>query len=133
MALYLGYYRAVPHFLQETQERARGQSPAPDPKFQRLVIDLLEKLPAGCKIIGSYVPMAGAVLADHGPPSIMLVETDNLADLSFISQYYTGYLLFHWVPGTRVGVTRQEREAWAAAQARERESWAAAALLDGER
>ena len=132
MAVYLGYYRAAPEALQENRARAREQGAAPDPRLQRLVVELLDKLPAGCTVLGSYTPMAGAVFGESAPPSVMIVDAEHPAALSFISQYYAGFLLFHWVPATRVGATHQEREAWAAAQAQVRQSWANAALLDQE-
>jgi len=59
--------------------------------------------------------MAGAVFADQPPPGVTIVETDSVADLQFITQYYAGYLMYHWVPATRVGATAQERAAWASA------------------
>ena len=46
-------------------------------------------------------------------PRVDIVETEDARDLGFITQYYAGYLLFHWVPAIRVGATRDEREAWA--------------------
>lgn len=115
MAVYLGYYRAVPRFAEEAQARAR-EGAGPDPSFRRMVTELLDKLPASCHLLGSYTPLggAGAVLSDPGPPSVMIVETDNPADLGFISQYYAGYLMFQWLPAVRVGATHQERADWAA-------------------
>jgi hypothetical protein len=114
MTVYLGYYRTVPWFAEEAQARARDEA-GPDARFRRLVLELPEKLPAGCLLLGSYAPLGGggAVLADPGPPSVLIVETEDARDLGFITQYYAGYLLFHWVPAIRVGATRDEREAWA--------------------
>jgi hypothetical protein len=102
MAVYLGYYRPVPDFVANDA-------------FRRKVVELPEKLPAGCLLIGSYVPTGGAAAVTPSRPAVMLVETDHPADLDFISQYYAGALQFDWVPVTPVGTTRPEREAWAAA------------------
>ena len=120
MAVYLGYYRVVPGFMQENQERIRREGPTgPDPKFVQMVRELPDKLPAGCRILGSYAPLGGASgdVSEPGPPSVMIVETDEPRDLASITQYYSGYLAFQWAPATAVGATRQEREAWAATAA----------------
>jgi hypothetical protein len=119
MAVYLGYYRTTSSFTEENQARARSQGPIIDSKFRQMVVDLPDKLPAGCRIIGSYAPMGGggAVLGDPGLPSVQIVDTGNPADLNFISQYYSGYLMFQWTPAISVGSNRQEREAALAATA----------------
>ena len=115
MAVYIGYYRPNPQAMEEAGQRARGGDRGPAPQLVQLVRELPDKLPAGCKLLGSYAPMAGPVFSEQPPPGITVVETDNVADLQFISQHYAGYLVYHWVPATRVGVTAQEREAWASA------------------
>lgn len=110
MSTFIGYYRTNDAFAQEIQQRQREGQPI-DARFIQMVVDLPGKLPASCKIIGSYSPAAGPVLGPQ-PPSIQIVETNDPRDLQFISQYYGGYLQFHWVPATVVGANRQEREAW---------------------
>ena len=115
MAVYIGYYRANPQSTEEAGQRARSGQPGPDPKLVQRVRELPDKLPASCTLLGSYAPMAGAVFADQPPPGVTIVETDSVADLQFITQYYAGYLMYHWVPATRVGATAQERAAWASA------------------
>jgi hypothetical protein len=115
MPVFIGYYRPVPSFLEETQARSRAEGFSPDPKMQRLVRELPEKLPAGCRILAAFSPMAAAVLAEPQPPGVLVVETDATRDLTFISQYYNGYLMFQWTPATNVGTTRAEREATQAA------------------
>ncbi len=115
MAIYLGYYRPTPTFIEENQARARREGPGPDPTFRQKVQELPDKLPAGCRILGSYAPVGGGgpVLAEPGLPAVQIVETDDPTHLGFISQYYAGYLMFQWTPATSVGGTRQERDRWA--------------------
>ena len=115
MAVYIGYYRPNPQSLAEGGQRARSGQPGPDPTLVQLVRALPDKLPAGCRLLGSFAPMAGPVFADQPPPGVTIVETDNVADLQFISQHYAGYLIYHWIPAVRVGVSALEREAWASA------------------
>jgi hypothetical protein len=116
MAVYLGSYRAVPGFVQETQDQLRRGAGGPNPAFLRLVRELPERLPAGCRILGSYTPLGGAggAVFEPGPPAVMIVESDDPAHLGVISQHYSGYLAFLWVPATVVGASRQERDRWAA-------------------
>jgi hypothetical protein len=120
MAIYLGYYRATPQFIEENQARLRREGGnAGPPACRRMVQELPDKLPAGCRIVGSYAPVGGggAVLGPVGLPSVQIVETSDPTHLDFISQYYNGYLIFQWTPATSVGGNRQERAAWAAATA----------------
>ena len=116
MAVYLGYYRAVPGFVQQTQEQRRAGAGGPAGAFLDLVRELPERLPAGCRILGSYTPLGGGggAVFEPGPPSVMIVETDDPQHLAAISQHYGGYLAFLWVPATVVGARRPERERWAA-------------------
>ena len=112
MAAYIGYYRPVPGFLEENQTRARSEGATPDPRMQQRVRELPDKLPAGCTILGAYTPMvSGAVLSDTTPPGVIIVDTNNTTDLTFINQYYAGFLVFQWAPATVIGTTRAEREA----------------------
>ena len=118
MATYLAYYRVAPSFNEENQARARGGGSGIDPKFRQMVVDLPNRLPSSCRILGSYAPVGGgAVLSEPGAPAVMIIETSDPRDLTFISQYYTGYLIFQWTPATSVGGNRQERESWAATTA----------------
>ncbi len=112
MALYLGYYRPVPAYLQEVWTRARSGDRTPDAAFGRLVTALPQQLPAGCRLLGSYAAIGGEGLGTPSPPSVMLVESDSTEALAFISQYYTGYLQFQWVPARAVGASSTEREAF---------------------
>ncbi len=112
MATYLGFYRAVPTFLEETWARARTGDRAPDAAFRRLVTGLLEQLPRGCTLLGSYAAIGGAGQGTTGPPSVLIIETSDTAALSFISQYYSGYLQIEWVPAQAVGMTGAERAAY---------------------
>jgi hypothetical protein len=111
MSIFLGYYRTNPTAAQENDARARTHGPGLDPKMRQLVLDLPGKLPKGCRILGSYVPMAEPVFGDASPPSVMIVETGDTADLQFIAQHYASYLIFQFMPAISVGTTRAERDA----------------------
>jgi hypothetical protein len=115
MSVYVGFYRIDPDYAREVSARSRAGEPAADPRLARLVVELIDRLPAGCKLLGAYNTMAGNVLNDPGPPGILIVDTSNGDDLLFISQYYSGYLQFQWHPARSVGATREEREAATAA------------------
>src|SRR5262249_29674711 len=120
MAIYLGYYRATPEFAEETRSRARreGLAAALDPTFLQRVRELPEQVPAGCRLIGSYVPMGGGgVLATVGLPAVMIGEPAAREHLRFITTYSPGSLLYQWTPAPAPGPPRQEREAWAASVA----------------
>ena len=105
MAMYIGFYDINPDFQRQTGERARGGDNTPDAAFQRKVVELRDKLPASLKLLGSY----GTQSTDR--PNIWLCETDNQADLQFVTNYYTGYLVFDWVPANVVGTTASETRA----------------------
>ena len=111
MAVYIGYYRPAPSFLEANFARARAEGFSPDPKMQQLVRELPERLPASCRILAAYSPMAAPVFGDTAPPGVLVIETDSTTDLTFINQHYMGYLMFQWVPATAIGTTRAEREA----------------------
>jgi hypothetical protein len=112
VAVYMGYYRPAPGYIEANQARARAEGPSPDPKLQRLVAELPEQLPKSAKIIAAFSPVqSGAVLSDTGAPGVIIIQTDNSADLQFINQHYAGYLMFQWVPANVIGTTRAEREA----------------------
>ena len=115
MNTYLGYYRINANWAASISEQARKGISSPPSEFLKKVRELPEKLPSGCSIVGSYAPRAvGAVLSDPGPPSVMIVETSDDAHLSFINNYYAGWLEFLWVPAAKIGATRAERERWLA-------------------
>lgn len=115
MATYIGYLRFAPSFAEQNRARRLAGDAAPDRKFRQMVTDLPDKLPAGSRIIGAYTPLGGAAVANEpGLPGVMIVESGDSAHLTFITEYYTGYLIFQWAPCTSVGANRQEREAWAA-------------------
>jgi hypothetical protein len=42
----------------------------------------------------------------------MIVETDTLDHLTFITNYYTGFLNFQWTPASSVGSNKDQREQW---------------------
>jgi hypothetical protein len=116
VAIYIGYYRMHPDAAAEMAERERGGQPGLSPRVRELVRELPDRLTSTCRIVAAYSPMAGAVLSDVPPPGVTIVETDNIGDLQFISAYYAGFAIYHWVPAMRVGTDTAEREAWATAQ-----------------
>ena len=113
MAIYLGFYSPVPEFARAQQERARAGDRTIDPQFAYLIIELPRLLPPGCRLLGSYAPEGW--LSQGGPegalPGVLVVDTDTPADLTFLSQYYLGFLTIRWTPATTPGTTRPEREA----------------------
>jgi hypothetical protein len=115
MSVYLGYYRTVPEFRL-------------DDRFRRLVVDLPDKIPAGCLLVGSFAPAGGAAGIGASRPAVMIIETDHEEDLEFISRYYADYLVFDWVSVRPIGTSRQERESWAATVAEAAEDQAAGAV-----
>jgi hypothetical protein len=111
MAVYIGYYRPTAGFMEANFARARAEGFSPDPRMQQLVRELPERLPSSCRILAAFSPMAAPVFGEVVPPGVLVVETETTADLSFITQHYSGYLMFQWVPATVIGATRAEREA----------------------
>ncbi len=109
MSTYLGFYRATQGYRTEMELRARGGDTSMDPKFMQLVVDLPIRLPAGCNIIGSYGSVGNSA---EGLPNVMIVETDNLDHLAFISNYYSGFLDFQWTPARSIGANKDQREQW---------------------
>lgn len=112
MATYIGYYRPTAGFIEEGAKRARSGDRSMDPKFTQMVVELPGKLPDGINIIGSYAPIAGGGVLGSQPPSVMIVDAAETSELTFVSQYYAGYLEFHWMPATVVGASRAQRESW---------------------
>ena len=104
MTIYAGYYEPVPEAHL-------------DDSFRRKVVELPQRLPAGCLLVGSYVPAPGEGWVGRRPPPFLLVETDHPDGLEYIRQYYAGYLRFEWAPLSSIGATHAEREAWAASLA----------------
>ncbi|MGE0227687.1 MAG: hypothetical protein AB7I38_07005 [Dehalococcoidia bacterium] len=105
MTLYIGFYTIDPHFQRESGERARSGDNTMDERFGRKVVELRDRLPASLKLLGSYATQSAE------RPNIWLCETDNQADLQFVSNYYEGYLRFDWVPATVIGANAAETEA----------------------
>jgi hypothetical protein len=118
VSAYIGYYRPAQSFLEANQAKARDQGAfAVEPKMQQKVRELPEKLPSGCKILGAFAPIqSGAVIGDNALPGVLVIDTENSADLTFINQHYAGYLIFQWTPANVVGTNRAEREAMQAQQ-----------------
>lgn len=109
MTLYLGYYRSTLSFQAAEEARYRTGDTKIDPKLMQLAVDLPLRLPAGCSIIGSFGPAGGA---SETRPSVMVVETNDIAHLNFITSYYGGFLQFQWVPAISVGADKNQREQW---------------------
>ena len=106
MATYIGFYQANEEFFRANAERARAGEP-PDLTLRDKVVELRDKLPASLTLIGSWgVSKVGAVNRER--PNVWICETDNAADLQFVSNYYQGFLEFEWVPATSVGVSASE-------------------------
>mgnify|MGYP006919314256 FL=1 len=110
MTSYVGFYDINQDWAASNAQQARAGEGGMDPRFAQLVTDLPNQLPEGCSVVSSY----GTSSANR--PNVMIVETDNQSDLTFITNYYGGYLTFDWVPATNVGQSQAEREAWRAAQ-----------------
>ncbi len=112
MATFIGYYSPDEAWLAETNAKARTDGPTGfDPTFLERVAALPDQLPSGCKIVGAYASRG----LSSATPSIMVVETDNDDDLTFIGNYYQGFLQFLWVPAIAIGGTRAARDEWIAA------------------
>ena len=105
MTLYVGFYVIDPEFQRESGARARSGDNSLDARFGRKLVELRDRLPASLKLIGSYTTQSAE------RPNIWLCETDNQADLQFVSNYYEGYLRFDWVPANVIGATTAETEA----------------------
>ncbi len=115
MATSIGYYAPTPDWAAEANANARAGKPLFPAAFLEKVAELPGKLPSGCSIVGSYAPRGGGpVLSQAGLPAVMIVETSDDADLTFISNYYSGWLAFNWAPATVVGATREQRAAFVA-------------------
>jgi hypothetical protein len=121
MATYIGYYRAHPDYARENGQRARDAGRAvPDDTFREKVATLRDKLPPSIKLLGSYAPIqSGTPDPDPRHPAVWICECDDPAELTFVNNYYAGYLQFEWVPVTALGnVASQTDAAMRANQAR---------------
>ncbi len=110
MATYLGYYRPTADWLEQANAAARAGDSSFPPEFLQKVAELPGKLPASCTIQGSWAPRGSS----GDLPSVMVVETNDDADLTFITQYYQGWLGFQWTPATNIGGTEAQRREWQA-------------------
>lgn len=97
--MYIGFYDVDPDFRRAIGDGARTGDNSLDKAFRERVVALRDRLPPTLKLLGSYGTQATA----H--PNVFICETDNQADLAFISNYYTGYLVFDWVPANAIGTT----------------------------
>ncbi|MCA9830334.1 MAG: hypothetical protein R3B97_11395 [Dehalococcoidia bacterium] len=104
MAVYIGYYRVNADYQREQGEKARQGNPGVNPAFRQKVIELRDKLPSTIKLLGSYAPLG----ASPTRPSVWIAETDDPAELVFITNWYQGWLEFEWVPATALGTTSRD-------------------------
>lgn len=88
---YLGFYRPTADTPVNGVWRSTGKLP---PDFATKVNEFPTKLPATCKLIGSWNVGGG--------PSVIVVEAETFADIQHISQYYAGWLEFDWRPTASV-------------------------------
>lgn len=88
---YIGFYNPAPDSPANKAWRETGKFP---PDFARKINEFPSKLPATCKLIGSW--------AVGGGPSVLIVEAESYADLQHITLYYAGWLVFDWRPTTTV-------------------------------
>ena len=105
MAIYLGFYTPSPEWNREVGEKVRrgeltlepGRVPEP---LATKVRELLQKLPPGCKLIGSYAPIGQSpdVPEARRLPGVQIIETDDPSHLAVITQHYAGYLSFFFHP-----------------------------------
>lgn len=59
-----------------------------------------QKLPQGCRLIGSYGPVGQSIDVPDARrlPGVTIIETDDPAHLAFITQYSAGYLAWFFHP-----------------------------------
>src|SRR5215218_3090808 len=99
MATYIGFYTPNPDWVREVSDKQRRGELQPGQPAEPLATKVREfpqKLPAGCKLIGSYGPVGQSpdVPEARRLPGILIVETDDPAHLAAIAQHYAGYLGF---------------------------------------
>jgi hypothetical protein len=117
MSTYIGFYRATPEFTSALNAHDLGLNGATNVRagLTERVRGLMDALPDGCRLVNAYAPTgAGAVVGEQGFPGVMVIETENAADLAAISTHYGGYLSFQWSPVRVSGATREERSTFAA-------------------
>lgn len=111
MTTYIGFYYPNPDYVREIGQQARtGELPPQagqgfSPQMAQKVRELPSVLPQGCKLIGSYARtgyQSAGVPEEHQLPGIIIVETDNPADLAAFNTHYLGYLSCAWYPYTPV-------------------------------
>lgn len=85
---FIGFYRPVGTYAVDVF-RDTGAAP---PALVKKVNEFPSKLPATCKLVGSW-QVAGGVA-----PSVIVVETEDVNDLVHINTYYGGWLEFDWHP-----------------------------------
>lgn len=106
MVLYIGLYRATEEFVRSMREKVlsgewqseSGADPQPPLHFQ----EKLRGFPAflesrGVELVASYTPVGfgnGTNPAEGRPPGILVIETENEADLAAVNAYYFGYVTF---------------------------------------
>jgi hypothetical protein len=103
MATYVGFYTFNAGFLSELTAKIRNGELQPGQPVEPMatkVREFLQKLPNGCKLIGSYTAAGQSIdqPEEHRLPSVIIVETDDPSHLLFITQYYSGYLSFVFHP-----------------------------------
>jgi hypothetical protein len=98
---FVGYYDpAVGTPLREDIEHQRSTGVGPSPAMQQKVRELPAKLPATCRLIGSWATPGARV------NGVMIVEAESWDDLEAINAHYRGWLLIDWHPTRTGGVAR---------------------------
>ena len=100
MTTYLGYMTTNMAYVAERGQKVRAGEPAVDQWAINRVRELRNNVPEGCVIHGSYNPISGPstpITKDH--PGMLVVETDDLGHLSYISAHYAGLFDISWAPG----------------------------------
>lgn len=98
---FVGYYDAWPGTpTAEDLEHQRRTGLGPAPALQSKIREFPSKLPATCKLIGSW-----ATTGQRGG-GVMVVEAESWSDLAVINEHYRGWLLFDWHPTATGGVPR---------------------------
>lgn len=100
MALYIGFATVVDDYFREVGAKMRSGDlqlkpfETPEPARTR-ARELPAKLPAGCKLHGSWIPAGGIAYKE---PIVTVIETDNPSHLAWFNTYYGGMFLFTWHP-----------------------------------
>ena len=93
---FIGYYRPI-ITGPDSESRRGGTIPT---ELRQKVHEFPSKLPATCKLIGSWECSGGV------QPGCMIVEAESYADLQHINSYYSGWIGFDWHPTVTGGVAR---------------------------